>query len=173
MLPMKLFKVTASASGAPAVLLVAAGMVGCGYFDRPLPPAPTRTWVLDRVDEVVKRSPPGTKPVHVETVARAMDGSLHVVQVRGQVAPHYHATHDETVLVHGGTGTMAFKGLRDRTWQLREVGPGSVMLIPRGTLHAFRSTGDEPAVAVSIFSPAFDGTDRIFVEGDAPWSSAR
>ena len=43
------------------------------------------------------------------------------------------------------------------------VGEGSVLFIPRGTRHSFVPFGPDKAVALSIFSPAFDGKDRIFV----------
>jgi mannose-6-phosphate isomerase-like protein (cupin superfamily) len=32
--------------------------------------------------------------------------------------------------------------------------------VPRGTVHAFRNTGKEPAVSYAIYTPPFDGKDR-------------
>ena len=47
--------------------------------------------------------------------------------------------------------------------EVRDVGPGTVLLIPRGTVHAIEVTAG-PSEAVSAFSSPFDGKDRFFVE---------
>jgi hypothetical protein len=42
-----------------------------------------------------------------------------------------------------------------------EIGPGTPVLIPRRVVHAFKNAGPEPAVALVVFTPAFDGKDRF------------
>jgi mannose-6-phosphate isomerase-like protein (cupin superfamily) len=42
----------------------------------------------------------------------------------------------------------------------RAVGQGSILYVPRATVHAFRNTSDEPAAAYAVYTPAFDGQDR-------------
>lgn len=83
--------------------------------------------------------------------------SAHHLRVAEGVKPHYHAVHDETVVVLSGRGVMT---LGEET---HDVEPGSVILIPRGTVHSLRVVGD-PLEAISVFAPPFDGKDRIFVE---------
>jgi mannose-6-phosphate isomerase-like protein (cupin superfamily) len=42
----------------------------------------------------------------------------------------------------------------------RPVGEGSILYVPRGTVHAFRNATAEPALAYAVYAPAFDGKDR-------------
>lgn len=83
--------------------------------------------------------------------------SVHHLRLAEGVKRHYHRDHDETVVVLSGRGRMT---LGDET---REIGPGTILLLPRGTRHELVVT-DGPLEAVSLFSPRFDGQDRIFVE---------
>ena len=46
----------------------------------------------------------------------------------------------------------------------RPVGEGSVLYVPRGTVHAFRNTSGDVAFAYAIYVPAFDGRDRVEVK---------
>jgi mannose-6-phosphate isomerase-like protein (cupin superfamily) len=85
------------------------------------------------------------------------DASVHHLLVLEGVKAHYHRDHDETVVVLSGKGRMTIGGA------VREVGPGSVLLMPRSTVHALEVT-DGPLEAVSVFSPPFDGKDRVFVD---------
>ena len=45
----------------------------------------------------------------------------------------------------------------------RPVGEGSILYVPRGTVHAFRNAAEQPAVAYAVYAPAFDGQDRVEV----------
>ncbi|MBZ0267531.1 cupin domain-containing protein [bacterium] len=83
--------------------------------------------------------------------------SVHHLLVAEGVKTHFHRNHDETVTVLSGTGRVR---LGDDT---REVTAGTVLLIPRGTLHSLEVTAG-PVEALSAFSPAFDGKDRIYVD---------
>jgi quercetin dioxygenase-like cupin family protein len=83
--------------------------------------------------------------------------SVHHLSVAEGVKTHFHRQHDETVTVLAGTGRMR---LGEET---RDVTAGTVILIPRGTLHSLEVTAG-PVEALSMFSPAFDGKDRIYVD---------
>lgn len=101
-------------------------------------------------------------PDDAPTIVRLLDvpdlASLKLVDVRTEVKPHYHADHDEIVYLIEGEGRFL---LGEDVFQ--GVVAGSLMYIPRGKVHAFRSTGSSPARALSVFVPEFDDKDRIFV----------
>ncbi len=84
--------------------------------------------------------------------------SQHLVICRGAIPAHVHQSHDETVLLLQGSGELRLGEARFL------VGAGMLIHIPAGTVHAFRATSSEVVTAVSCFSPAFDGADRIRVE---------
>ena len=46
----------------------------------------------------------------------------------------------------------------------RPVGAGSIVYIPRRTRHAFTNRSAEPATAYAIYTPPFDGEDRVLLE---------
>lgn len=84
--------------------------------------------------------------------------SAHLIQIRGEEKKHVHEFHDSMVFVQSGSGRMylgksSFK-----------AGPGAIIFIPHGVEHRFVNGGPEPATAISIFSPAFDGKDIIYKE---------
>lgn len=101
--------------------------------------------------------PEGGANVTTAAVGGYESASVHHLVVADGVKTHFHRTHDETVTVLAGTGRMR---LGEET---RNVTAGTVLLIPRGTLHSLEVT-DGPVEAISTFSPSFDGKDRIFVD---------
>jgi mannose-6-phosphate isomerase-like protein (cupin superfamily) len=72
--------------------------------------------------------------------------------------PHRHDTHDLVVVMLRGYGTMRLGG------ETRPVGPSSILYVPRGTPHAFANESGEPALAYAVYTPAFDGVDRVPVD---------
>ena len=95
-------------------------------------------------------------------IGRSESTSHHVVAIRTAERPHRHDHHDLLVVLLRGHGTQR---LGDQT---REIGEGSVLFVPRGTVHAFSNAGPEPAIAYAVYAPPFDGKDRVQVaEGDA------
>lgn len=101
-------------------------------------------------------------PEEGETAAARIVGategaSVHHLVIEEGVKPHYHRAHDETVIVLAGEGRVSIGEVE------RSVRPGLVLVIPRGAVHSLEVTGD-PVEAVSVFSPPFDGKDRIFVD---------
>ena len=45
--------------------------------------------------------------------------------------------------------------------QALPVGEGSLLYVPRGAVHAFANQSGAPSVAYAIYTPPFDGKDRI------------
>jgi len=97
---------------------------------------------------------PGENQRVVE-IGRDANTSHHVVSIRDRETPHRHDRHDLTVVILEGWGTMKIGD------QERRVGQGSIVYVPRGTVHAFRNLSDAPATAYAVYSPAFDGKDRV------------
>ena len=93
----------------------------------------------------------------IEEVGRSEHVSQHVGAVRGAERPHRHDRHDQLVVMLRGHGTMR---IGDETLP---IGEGSVLFVPKGVVHAFTNAGPEPAVSLIVYSPPFDGKDRIQV----------
>jgi mannose-6-phosphate isomerase-like protein (cupin superfamily) len=93
--------------------------------------------------------------VRVVEIGRDAHTSHQVVGIRTGETPHRHERHDLVVVLLRGRGRML---LGDDT---RPVGEGSVLYVPRGTVHAFTNEGPEPAFAHVIHAPPFDGRDRV------------
>lgn len=93
-----------------------------------------------------------------DVIAWDSTSSVHLTQVESTVEMHHHVTHDENVWIIRGAGRLT---LGD---QKLKVKAGQVVHIPRGTSHAFHNLGSNPAVVISVFSPGFDGKDRIYEE---------
>lgn len=94
----------------------------------------------------------------IHEIGRDAHSSHHVVWIRDREVPHTHDRHDLWVVMLRGHGTMR---LGDEE---RPVDEGSVLYVPRGTVHAFRNLSGEIAAAYAIYAPAFDGRDRVDVE---------
>jgi mannose-6-phosphate isomerase-like protein (cupin superfamily) len=144
-----------------AALAVLAAAAGAALAEAPAPPP-----VLDAVfpdgrqtlafEVLAARAALGPgEDLRVEELARDPATSHHVVAIRDRETPHRHDRHDLLVVMIEGHGFMR---LGDEE---RPVGQGSILYVPRGTLHAFRNAGTEPAVAYAVYLPAFDGRDRV------------
>ena len=72
---------------------------------------------------------------------------------------HLHPSTDETFYVGDGQATFQ---LGDREL---ELGPGTLVFVPRGTPHTVRNSGDVPVRAVIIISPG--EAEHEFVRVDA------
>jgi mannose-6-phosphate isomerase-like protein (cupin superfamily) len=91
----------------------------------------------------------------VVELGRDAGTSHHVVAIRKAEKPHRHDRHDLLVLVVRGYGSMR---IGDATLPVSE---GSLIYVPRGAVHAFTNASAWPAVSYAIYSPPFDGTDRV------------
>jgi mannose-6-phosphate isomerase-like protein (cupin superfamily) len=88
-------------------------------------------------------------------LGRDQGTSHHLVAIRDREEPHSHQRHDLIVVILRGHGTMR---LADEE---RPVGEGSILYVPRATVHAFRNLSGAPAVAYAVYAPPFDGRDRV------------
>ena len=70
---------------------------------------------------------------------------------------HYHRYHDEITYCIEGQAAMNVSG------QELMVKVGDLMYIPALMLHGSEVTGNETLQLISIFTPPFDGKDRIYV----------
>lgn len=115
-------------------------------------PAPRLDSAIAVADSLKKGHP--DKGTHL--FAEGKNATVNLINTSSPVPAHYHAKHDETVIILRGTATMRLGDIE------RTVRAGDVMFIPQGTPHAFTPHGHD-VVAVSVFSPKFDGTDRIIL----------
>ncbi len=117
---------------------------------------------IERLVERAKAAPNG---VAVEELARTEGASVHRIAIVGEVEPHRHLAHDEVVRVVRGAGTFIYGDFGEKT-VAAEVKAGWTVAIPRGTAHAYRPAKEAgPTVAVLVYSPPFDGKDRVPLEG--------
>jgi mannose-6-phosphate isomerase-like protein (cupin superfamily) len=130
-----------------AALLALLGCRSAGPLDTPLvTPLEPATFAGD--DVVASR-----------TLFSSPRVSAHATTVRGPLPAHYHATHEETVVVLSGTARMRLGG----TWY--ELHAGDLIHVPKGVVHAVDV--DEPVTVLSLFAPPFHGEDRVFVDGES------
>jgi len=100
----------------------------------------------------------GSAAVRVLELARDADTSQHLVAIRDREELHRHERHAIAVVLLEGHGRMHVAGVE------REVGEGSILYVPRGVVHAFINESAAPAVAYVVYSPPYDGRDRVPVE---------
>jgi mannose-6-phosphate isomerase-like protein (cupin superfamily) len=98
------------------------------------------------------------QPFKSTPLLRGPNCSLNLAQLLTAVKSHYHRDRDEVVYLIRGHGLLVMAGKE------YEVRPGHAYLVPKGTIHSFVNLGPDAAVVLSVFSPPFDGRDRIFVE---------
>lgn len=91
--------------------------------------------------------------LRADEVGRTATASYHLVQVRGAESPHRHATHDLTVFVLRGGGTLTLDGAR------LPLAAGDAAVVPRGTAHWFANGSSESALAFVVFTPPLDAPD--------------
>ncbi len=68
-------------------------------------------------------------------------------------AAHSHDGYEETIYGLEGVLTWTIEGVAT------DVGPGDVLLIPRGAVHHFDNTGDSDATQLAIVTPGVLGPD--------------
>lgn len=109
------------------------------------------------IDSLLGEYPlPSEQQVRSDQIARDSLSSVQLTQVRGAVESHKHLSHDENIWVIRGAGRMIIEGVKYK------VAAGQLIHIPRGTSHTFNNLGAAPCVVISVFSPGFDGKDRIY-----------
>lgn len=85
--------------------------------------------------------------------------SSFIIWIKKGVKAHYHAEHTENIVVLEGEAMMSMEN------ELFMIKKGDYLNIPMGTVHSVTQIlSDKPLKVLSIQSPHFDGTDRVFVE---------
>lgn len=115
------------------------------------------SFTVQNIEEIAAKNPlTENEDVKVTDVGENKNSSMHLIQVcrEGELHAHYHKRHDEVIYVKKGSGIATLDGTRYM------VKPGSIVQIPSKTVHKFLNTGGEPFIAISIFSPPFDGRDE-------------
>ena len=146
----------------PILLLLP--LVACAAHP-PQPALPSAGWFNQYAGAEVERLPLDlllAKPrfarpdnIIAVTLAVGAHSSHHLVQVRQAEPQHLHAAHDLSVHLVRGQGRMH---LGD---QVFPMAMGDTTFIPRGVPHYFENTGATPAALLAVFSPAFNGRDRM------------
>lgn len=116
---------------------------------------------VQNIEEIASKNPLGNdEDVKITNVGENKNSSMHLIQVRenGEFQPHYHKRHDEVIYVKKEAELPHLMGQRYL------IKSGSILQIPSRTVHKFINTGGEPFMAVSIFSPPFDGRDEKFIK---------
>ena len=118
------------------------------------PPGPLVIHLKDLTDDAIAPAKPGVD-VRSRTVL-STPGATVAVQ-SGNVFKHYHRDSDEVQYVVEGTGTF-WLGDTQRT-----VGPGDLIVIPRGTPHAgsVATSGRFKAIAIKTPPQAADDVHRV------------
>jgi mannose-6-phosphate isomerase-like protein (cupin superfamily) len=145
------------------VFLVASLCVLAGGAALATEPAPAVLDVLlgegrrtELLESLLSSSPlPSGGDFVVVELGRDSHTSHHLVWIRKAEIPHRHDRHDLFVVILRGHGWMRL-GEEERA-----VGEGSILYVPRGTVHTFRNGADSPAAAYALYTPPFDGNDRI------------
>lgn len=90
--------------------------------------------------------------VTFKVLADDTDGAYSIVETRtppgGGTPPHRQLHDDETFVVLEGSYGFMVDG------EQRSGGPGTTIVVRRGTIHSYQNTGDEPARMLIINSPA-------------------
>lgn len=110
-----------------------------------------------RLDELLAAHPAGDGGGAVAEVARGPRTSLNLWRTDRAMPAHVHRAHEEIVVVERGRMRVRL-GTREV-----DVGPGDVLVVPPGTPHSGVATAGE-ASGYSVFTPPFDGSDRVAVD---------
>jgi quercetin dioxygenase-like cupin family protein len=108
------------------------------------------------IDEIVKENElTKDEDIKVIPIGENKSTSVHIIQVRekAEMDAHFHKSHDEIVYIKKGSGVLELDGTR------HGIRDGMLLVIPRMTVHKFVNTGNELNIAISVFSPPFDGED--------------
>ena len=118
-------------------------------------------FTLVNLNELAEENPLGNgSQSSVIPVASEENASINFVQmVPGARIPlHYHESHDELVYIIEGEGMMEING------EEHILQPFDMLYIPLGAIHSLTAINDKNLKVISIFAPAFDGVDRVYVQ---------
>ena len=115
---------------------------------------------IKHIDEIVdKNSLADDENVKIVLLGENKSTNVYLYQIRqdAEMDAHLHKSHDEILYIKKGSGVLILNGTR------HTVKEGMVVMIPRKSIHKYVNTGKEINIAVSMFSPPFDGKDiKVF-----------
>jgi mannose-6-phosphate isomerase-like protein (cupin superfamily) len=111
-----------------------------------LPPQASQPPTVVSIPEVFESNPIGRNPSRTSLVGCAGVATTTLIQVRDPLTEHTHADADEALYVVAGEGIQRVAG--------RDVPliPGTLAVVPRGTLHSITRQGPRVLVLLSITS---------------------
>jgi mannose-6-phosphate isomerase-like protein (cupin superfamily) len=86
--------------------------------------------------------------------------SVRVFRVYRPTPPHYHTGCDEILFVLSGRGLFWMGSSSEQ----REIGPGQLVVFPKGVVHAMAGVLEEPFTFLSVDTPRRDPRDIVFVD---------
>lgn len=92
----------------------------------------------------------------VEKLDSDTNSTSFIIWIKKGVKSHKHKTHSELIYVLEGKGVMTIGNKKT------SVIPGDYFRIPQNTFHSLVVSSKKPMKVLSIQSPEFLGTDRIF-----------
>ncbi len=95
--------------------------------------------------------------IFVKKLSEDTLSSQFLIWVKDTVALHKHNFHTETIYVIEGEAHMYFNDEAPKI-----IKKGDVLFVPFNTWHAVKVISEEPLKVLSVQSPGFDGSDRIF-----------
>jgi quercetin dioxygenase-like cupin family protein len=135
-----------------AVALLSSLAAACRPNGTLLMPHPPR---LEGFSDVARGAPlDADENIRPTLLQRNEQTSAFVVRIRDRETPHVHTRYDLTVVMLEGKGTLWLDGAP------LAMHCGDVALIPKGTPHYFVNEGSDPAAALVVFAPPFDGPDQ-------------
>ena len=133
-------------------------LAGCGTTDTRIVGQYPGTGALQDWRTIANTNRPSRGEIlKIVDLGRSDALSNHLVIVQSRELPHRHRTHDSTVTILRGKGTMTIGR------ETRHVCAGAVIFIPRGVVHHFTNESDPPTVGLVVYAPPFDGRDREIV----------
>jgi len=110
--------------------------------------------ILQKINQVSVDPEVGIAIVH----GAEEDGvSVSLAVVVDRIRPHYQKVSDEIYTILRGKGLVTVGS------QTKEVSEGDVVAIPKGEVHSFVNTGQEPCLVLFSSGPKFvPETDRFF-----------
>jgi mannose-6-phosphate isomerase-like protein (cupin superfamily) len=94
----------------------------------------------------------------VSAPARNQSLAEATIPAGGATTEHYHRLTEELYLVTAGRGVLRIDD------EERDVAAGDCALIPPGSRHKLRNTGDEPLRIVCACAPAYSHEDTFLIE---------
>lgn len=95
-----------------------------------------------------------TREIQATELHRDAEVSHHLVAVRTAESPHRHDQSALVVVILEGGGVVRIGD------EERAAPAGSILYVPRKTVHAFRNTADTPSIAYVVFAPPQVPGDR-------------